>query len=151
MLFIFPLLFVLSGPCKAKNDISKENMSENTNPLIGNKLKIKIGEKTFTASHSTNPTATAFKALLPLIIKMNEPNNNEKYVDLSKSLPINPSVPPSIQSGDLMMYGSTTLVLFYKGFSTSNSYTKIGKIYDVNDLVATSGFEAVTVTLESLK
>jgi hypothetical protein len=147
MFFLFPLLLVLSGSCNAKNEISKQNMIKNTNPIIRNKLKIKIGEKTFSATLSDNPTAVAFKALLPLTIKMNELNNNEKYGDLPESLSINPAVPASIQTGDLMMYGSKTLVLFYKGLSTSYSYTKIGKIDEVAGLEAALGFEAITITL----
>jgi hypothetical protein len=79
---------------------------------------------------------------------MNELNNNEKYADLSKSLAINASVPPSIQSGDLMMYGSRTLVLFYKGLSTSYSYTKIGKIDDVTGLATALGSGDINVTFE---
>ena len=79
---------------------------------------------------------------------MNELNNNEKFADLSKNLPINASVPPSIQSGDLMMYGSRTLVLFYKGFSTTYSYTKIGKIDDVSGLAAALGSGDVKVSFE---
>ncbi|MFN3489569.1 MAG: cyclophilin-like fold protein [Emticicia sp.] len=134
--------------CKAEGQVFLKNMNENSNPLIGNKLKIKIGSKTFTATLSDNPTATAFKVLLPLTIKMNELNNNEKYADLSKSLPINASVPPSIQSGDLMMYGSRTLVLFYKGFSTSYSYTKIGKIDDVTGLAAALGSGDINIVFE---
>lgn len=130
----------------------KKATSTNNEPLpeqnMNNKILIKIGDKTFTATLSDNPTAVAFKALLPLTIKMNELNNNEKYVDLSKSLPINPSAPAGIQSGDLMMYGSRTLVLFYKGFSTSYSYTKIGKIDDVTGLVAALGTGDVSITFE---
>lgn len=149
ILFFFAQLFInLSISCKAENQISLETMTENTNPISGNKIKIKVGEKTFTATLLDNSTATAFKALLPLTIKMNELNDNEKFAQLSKSLPINPSVPASIQSGDLMMYGSTTLVLFYKGFSTSYSYTKIGKIDDVTGLVAALGSDAISVTYE---
>ncbi len=145
----FVQLFIgLCVYCKAENKVSLQNMAKNINPMSENKLKIKIGEKTFTATLLDNPTTTAFKALLPLTIKMNELNNNEKYVDLSKSLPINPSVPTSIQSGDLMMYGKKTLVLFYKGFSTSYSYTKIGKIDDVTGLVAALGSGDISITFE---
>lgn len=132
--------------CKAENQILSETMTENIIPISGNKIKIKVGNKTFTTTLSDNPTATAFKALLPLTIKMNELNNNEKYADLSKSLPVNPSVPASIQSGDLMMYGSRTVVLFYKGFSTSYSYTKIAKIDDVAGLVAALGSGDISAT-----
>jgi hypothetical protein len=118
------------------------------NAVKSNKVRIKIGASTFTATLLDNPTAKAFKALLPLTISMKELNNNEKFFDLPKSLPTNSSVPASIQSGDLMLYGSNTLVLFYKSFSTSYSYSKLGKIEDVNGLVAALGTGNVTVTFE---
>ena len=113
-----------------------------------NCTQIKVGDKVFTATLLDNATSKAFVSQLPLTIKMNELNNNEKYVDLSKSLPINPSVPPSIQVGDLVMYGSRTLVLFYKGFSSSYSYTKIGKIDDVTGLVSALGSGDINITYE---
>lgn len=135
-------------PFVKENQLIEENMTENANPITGMKLKIKVGEKTFIATLLDNPTSKAFKALLPMTIKMNELNNNEKYAQLPKSLPTNPSVPTSIQSGDLMMYGSKTLVLFYKGFSTTYSYTKIGKFDDITGLLAAVGTGDVSITFE---
>jgi len=133
-----------------KDNLPPNNTEEmaTDNAVKSNKVRIKIGVSTFTATLLDNPTAKAFKALLPLTINMKELNNNEKYFDLSKSLPTNSSVPASIQAGDLMMYGSNTLVLFYKSFSTSYSYTKLGKIDNVNGLVAALGTDNVTVTFE---
>lgn len=145
------IIFLLLGlwvSCKAENQILSESMTENSKPMSGNKIKIKVGEKTFTAKLLDNPTAAAFKTLLPLTIKMKELNNNEKYADLPNSLPINASVPAGIQSGDLMMYGSRTLVLFYSGFSTSYSYTKIGKIDDITGLVAALGTGDISITFD---
>jgi hypothetical protein len=133
-----------------KDNLPPNNTEEMTtdNAVKSNKVRIKIGASTFTATLLDNPTAKAFKALLPLTISMKELNNNEKFFDLPKSLPTNSSVPASIQSGDLMLYGSNTLVLFYKSFSTSYSYSKLGKIEDVNGLVAALGTGNVTVTFE---
>lgn len=148
LFFFIELIVGFCVSCKAENKVSPQNMTENTNPMSENKLKIKIGEKTFTATLSDNPTAAAFIALLPFTIKMNELNNNEKYADLSKSLPTNLSVPSSIQSGDLMMYGSKTFVLFYKDFSTSYPYTKLGNIDNISGLAAALGSGSVTVTFE---
>jgi hypothetical protein len=111
-------------------------------------VKIKIGNRTFIATLYDNTTAAAFKSLLPMTVKMVELNGNEKYIDLSRSLPSKAFNPGTIQTGDLMMYGSSTLVLFYKTFSTSYSYTRLGKIDDPSGLAATLGPGSVTVIYE---
>ncbi|WP_369679215.1 cyclophilin-like fold protein [Siphonobacter sp. BAB-5385] len=41
---------------------------------------------------------------------------------------MNATNPGIIQMGDLMLYGSYTLVLFYEYFRTSYAYTRLGKI-----------------------
>ena len=118
---------------------------DNANPA-SNQMRIKIDSSTFTATLYDNATATAFKNMLPMTIKMSELNGNEKYFDLSVNLPTNASNPGKIQSGDLMIYGSNTLVLFYKTFSTSYSYTRLGRINDTTGLDAAVGSGSVTVT-----
>lgn len=111
-------------------------------------MKIKIGNSTFAATLYDNATAAAFKSLLPMTLKMVELNSNEKYVDLPRGLPTNASNPGTIQNGDLMLYGSSTLVLFYKTFSTSYNYTRLGRIDDVTGLVAALGSGSVNVSFE---
>jgi hypothetical protein len=120
---------------------------DNANPA-SNQMRIKIGSNTFTATLYDNATATAFKGMLPMTIKMSELNGNEKYFDLPANLPTSASKPEKIQSGDLMIYGSNTLVLFYKTFSTSYSYTGLGRINDATGLAAAVGCGNVTVTYE---
>lgn len=129
----------------------KENQSTISPSIelnMNNKINVKVGNKTFTATLLDNPTSRAFVAQLPLSINMIELNNNEKYAQLPKSVPTNASVPSRIEAGDLMMYGSSTLVLFYKSFSTSYSYTKIGKIDDVSGLNTALGAGDVKVSFE---
>jgi hypothetical protein len=81
-------------------------------------------------------------------MKMTELNGNEKYSNLPNSLPTNSYNPETVNNGDLMLYGSKTLVLFYKTFSTPYSYTKLGSIDDVTGLTTALGSGNVTVTFE---
>lgn len=146
VLFSLALSLVSCASC-SKNALSNSD----TNTIAtqnGSKMKIKIGNSTFTATLYDNATATAFKSLLPLTVSMNELNANEKYADLSRNLPTSAANPGTIQNGDLMLYGASTLVLFYKTFSTSYSYTKLGRIDDVTGLVAALGTGNVAVSFE---
>ena len=112
------------------------------------KLKITIGTNTFTAALYSNTTAAAFKEKLPLTINMSELNGNEKYFDLPNNLPSNASNPGTIQAGDVMLYGSNTLVLFYKTFSTSYNYTRLARIDNPSELTAALGSGNITVKFE---
>lgn len=67
---------------------------------------------------------------------------------MPQSLATNASNPETVQTGDLMLYGANTLVLFYKTFSTSYSYTRLGRIDDVAGLVAALGSGNVSVAFE---
>ncbi len=112
------------------------------------KIKIKVNAQTFTATLLDNNSAKAFRDMLPLTINMVELNGNEKYYDLPNGLPTASANPGTIKNGDLMLYGSKTLVLFYKTFSTSYSYTKLGAIEDATGLASALGSGNVTVTFE---
>jgi len=128
---------------------SIEESNTNSNiPMANIKINIKVNSKTFTATLLDNKSAKAFKEMLPLTMEMTELNGNEKYVDLPNSLPTNSYNPQTIKNGDLMIYGTKTLVLFYKNFSTPYSYTKLGSLDDVTGLTTALGSGNVTVTFE---
>lgn len=142
------MLVLVSGASSCNNEDENINTG-NITPMANEKIKITVNSQTFTATLLDNNSAKAFKEMLPLTINMIELNGNEKYYDMPNSLLINSSNPGTIKNGDLMLYGSKTLVLFYKTFSTSYSYTKLGSIDDVTGLASALGSGNVTVTFES--
>lgn len=134
--------------CSKNNVTEQTNNSNNTSNTDTTKMKITIGSAVFTAALNNNATATAFKAMLPLTINMGELNGNEKFYYFSTTLPTNASSGGNIQVGDLMLYGNNCLVLFYEGFNTSYSYTRLGRIDNTSGLVAALGAGSVTVKFE---
>lgn len=109
-------------------------------------LEILVGDTTFTAQMADTEAARQLAECLPLELDMQELNGNEKYSYLSQALSTNASCPDSIHTGDLMLFGSDCLVLFYKDFSTSYSYTPIGKLDNPQGLSAALGRGDVTLT-----
>lgn len=124
------------------------NDNEDNNNPMSNNLKITVGTTSFSATLENNAAAAAFKALLPMTVNMSELNGNEKYYYVSGSLPTSSSSPGTIQAGDLMLYGSSCVVLFYETFRTSYSYTRLGRISNPAGLAAALGAGSVNVTFE---
>lgn len=131
-------------------NVTSENTTEKVEKdnMAMNKLKITVGNKSFSAILEDNETANAFKEMLPLTLGMSELNGNEKYYYLDDSLPSESEVPDKINTGDIMLYSSECLVVFYKSFSTSYSYTTIGHIEDTDGFAKALGNGNVTVTFE---
>ena len=104
-----------------------------------------VGERRFALTLTDNAAARAFAELLPLTLHMAELNGNEKTVSLPKGLPTNASRPGTIRNGDLMLYGSNTLVVFYLTFDSSYSYTRLGRVDDPTGLAQALGPRGVRV------
>jgi hypothetical protein len=126
-----------------------QGLAQSTNAKPKNtQMNIKIGEKVFTATLEENATVTAFKKMLPMTVKMSELNGNEKLFRFRTDLATESSNPGKIENGDLMIYQSSTLVLFYKSFPTPYSYTRLGRIKNPAGLAAAVGTGDVSVTFE---
>ena len=113
-----------------------------------NTIKITVGGKTFAATLEDNPSARAFAENFPLEVNMNELNGNEKFVYLDSDLPSNSEHVGKIHAGDLMLFGSNCVVIFYKDFSTSYNYTRLGKLENAADLEKVLGAGNVRVKFE---
>ncbi len=130
---------------------STESVQENTKQqeVTEMKMKIQVGDTTFTATLAENSSVDALKELMaddPLTLNMSDYAGMEKGADLGVTLPQN-NEQMNTQAGDIILYQGRTFVIYYD--TNSWSLTPIGKIDDVDaeSLKAALGTGDVTVTL----
>ncbi|PHK97150.1 hypothetical protein CGL56_17500 [Neolewinella marina] len=138
---------VFGGPACAQP--TGNSLSDDTDPQLSQANRtLHIGQDTFEVLLTESASTTELLSLLPLTLEMEDLHANEKYAELPRALPTSPYKPGEIQAGDVMLYGSTTLVIFYETFPTSYRYTKLGRIGNVSGLKAALGAGSVAVRLE---
>lgn len=133
MLVILALTLSLSVPVVRADE----------NVLTG--MLVEVGDETFAAKLYDNDTTRALLEMLPLTLDMSELNGNEKYFYLPEDLPTDSGHSGSIRNGDLMLYGSNCLVLFYEDFTTDYSYTQLGYVENPEGLAEALGGGNVNV------
>ena len=57
----------------------------------------------------------------------------------------NAQKPGKINAGDIMLFGNDCLVVFYKSFNTSYSYTRIGRIENTEHLAKAAGSSSAKI------
>lgn len=122
---------------ETKNDMSTEQ-----------KIKITVGSKTFTATLENNASAKELVERMPFTVNMQELNGNEKYYQFPDSFPSDPSSFNTIKAGDLMLYQSDYLVVFYEDHTTTYDYTRLGVIDNADGLAEALGSGSAQVTFE---
>lgn len=125
------------------------SLSATTQGNIMTSLKLSVGQQAFQIEPADTKAAQELAGLLPLRLEMQDHLSNEKFADLPKSLSRNDHAVGNIQRGDILLWQGNTLVIFYESFRSSYSYTKLGKIRDVNGLKVALGKGNVTVRIEA--
>ena len=107
---------------------------------------IKLNGKEFEFEFKDTEVANQIKSKLPFTVKMTNLNGNEVYYQFSgESFTTNHKSVGTINMGDIYLYQSNFLVLFYKTFTTSYSYTEIGKLKDATGLDTIIGSSDIEV------
>lgn len=129
-----------------QNTVSGETEQEEDDGMIS--INVRIGGEEYSAKLYDNETAREWVKQFPAEYEMSELNGNEKYYYLQDALPTDSVNPGGINAGDIMLYGSSCIVLFYDTFQTSYSYTRLGYIEDPDGLAAALGSGDVTIGFE---
>ena len=134
MIFLVSISVVLVA-CGNKEASKKMTESDKKEQV----MTVEVNGQKFEAELYDNDTADAFKKMLPITFSMNEHNGNEKYIYMDQALPSASERIGSIQNGDIMLFGSDCLVVFYESFQTSYTYTRIGYIENSDGLSSVLG------------
>ena len=121
ILFLLIISISIVG-CERNNNVTEK---------VSDTVKVFIDDKEYKLNLYDNETVNSLVKLFPLEVTMKTLSENEVYVYLDEKFPTNSSNPKTINAGDVMLYGDNCLVIFYKTFNTSYSYTKIGHIDDL--------------------
>lgn len=124
--------------------VNKSNSDEESEVPV----TLTVGGKTFAAKFYDNQTTRELVKKMPMTLSMKELNGNEKYYYLNTQLPMEETSPKTIQAGEIKLYGSDCLVVFYKTHTTSYEYTSVGYVEDVPEFVKAVGDENVEITFQ---
>lgn len=115
------------------------------------KLKITVNNQELTATLNENETVNEFIKMLPMTIYMTELHGNEKYCKLSKTIKGEAVNPDKIRKGDIMLWISNILVIFYDTFPTPYDYVKLATVDDLDRLTNVLGEGNVSVKFEIIE
>ena len=112
------------------------NTNANTNTKEEeNVMKININSEKYVINVENEALMEEIYNALPETFTMNELNGNEKYYYLNSTMKnANSEAVGQVQKGDVMLFGSDCLVIFYDSFETEFRYTKIGHIDNLGDI-----------------
>lgn len=111
-------------------------------------INLKINGKDFSAKLYDNEATRRLRENFPVTYNMSELHGNEKYYYMDESLPTDSETPSTINKGEIMLYGSDCLVVFYDTFPNSYSYTRLGYIEDTAGLENALGRSSVDISFE---
>ncbi len=114
-------------------------------------ISVLVNDVPFTATIDDTAAGQELLARLPITLSMEELHGNEKYCYTGKDFGGEQYVPDTIEAGDLMVFGSDCLVLFYETFANGGwGYARVGKIDDPSGLAEACGSGTAAVTFESI-
>lgn len=136
--------YTLTEDNKENNSSQTEEYESEENSV--SKMKVQVGNQTFTATLEDNTAAEAFLEMMkeaPVVIQMSDYSGFEKVGSLGTNLPSSNSQ-TTTHEGDIVLYNSNQIVIFYD--SNTWSYTRLGKIDDLTGWKEALGNGDVTVT-----
>jgi hypothetical protein len=126
-----------------KKENNESNMDDVDSDVVESSIKpfddvkrmiVEINGVEYNMTLENNLAAMDLLSIAPIEMDMEDLNSNEKYNYLSYSLSDSDTYTGTINKGDVMLYQSNCIVIFYKDFETTYSYIKLGHIDGLEEL-----------------
>ncbi|MDO4563229.1 MAG: cyclophilin-like fold protein [Clostridia bacterium] len=124
--------------------VSSGFSEENNDMMLA--VTLTVNSQSFSARLYDNETTQEWIKQFPVTYDMAELNGNEKYCYISNRLPVNSEHVGNISNGDIMLYGSNCIVVFFQTFSSGYSYTRLGYVEDSQGFANALSFGDVRIT-----
>ena len=118
---------------------SLESIETKGESTVANHIKLNISQHDYTAVLEDNPATRQLMAKFPMTLEMEELNGNEKYYKFAESFPAADEDIGQIHAGDIMLFASHYVVIFYKDFPSQYRYTRLGHIDNPKGLAEALG------------
>ena len=112
-------------------------------------IQVIINGQEFEAELNDNEAARQFTEMLPIQLDMEDLHDSEKYFYFSDDFDTADEELKEIHEGDLLIYDSKCLVLFYESFETTYQYTPLGKISDTAGLKEALGTGTAAISFQT--
>ncbi len=109
-------------------------------------IQVTVNGRPFAAVLYESDTTQEWVRQFPMALSMEEWNGNGFYAVAPSPLPQDGRIPSRIRPGDLMLYGSSRIALFYEGLCAGDFYTPLGYLLHTEGLADALGEKAALVT-----
>jgi len=146
IIFSLILLMVLLTSCHQSTNIKREEMIQPIKDKPTGQLVLQLENEKVPIIVSNTKIVNDMSVYIPFDVTFNELNGNEIYAELPFSIDASPERVKEVKAGDVMLFGSSTLVIFYETHRTDYQYTKIGKVSDISQIDRLRQFLTATIT-----
>lgn len=140
------MLIGLLTSCRQATNPQREEMIQPIKVKPTGQLVLQLENEKVPIIVSNTKIVTDMSGYMPFDVTFNELNGNEIYAELPFAIEVLPERVKEVQAGDVMLFGSSTLVIFYETHKTDYQYTKIGKVSDISQIDHLRKILTVTIT-----
>lgn len=140
------MLIGLLTSCRQATNPQREEMIQPIKVKPTGQLVLQLENEKVPIIVSNTKIVKNMSGYMPFDVTFDELNGNEIYAELPFAIEASPEKVKEVKAGDVMLFGSSILVIFYETHKTDYQYTKIGKVSDISQIDHLRQIQKATIT-----